>query len=89
MPVANRQVTLAFDTTFVGARRTLTGIPLDRFWLSNVVATWRPAKGSIFLRAGVYNVFNRAYADPVGSEFLQDSIGQDGRTASMKVGVRF
>jgi outer membrane cobalamin receptor len=89
VPVANRQVTLAFDTTFVGARTTLAGTPLNRFWLSNVVTTWRPAKGRIFLRAGVYNVFNRAYADPVGSEFLQDSIGQDGRTASMKIGVRF
>jgi iron complex outermembrane receptor protein len=89
VPVASRRVTLALDTTFVGARQTLSGRMLDPFWLSNIVATWRPGKGRLFLRAGVYNAFNQIYADPVGSEFQQDSIGQDGRTVSVKIGARF
>ena len=88
VPVATRRVTLALDTTFVGARETLTGSSLDAFWLSNIVTTWRPGKGHLFLRAGV-TTFRSVYADPVGSEFLQHSIGQDGRTVSVKIGTRF
>jgi outer membrane receptor protein involved in Fe transport len=52
-------------------------------------STWQPRSKPFTVQAGVYNVFDREFADPVGAEFVQDAIPQDGRTAAVKVGFRF
>jgi len=88
-PVYTRDVTLALDTTYVGQRLTRTGQRLDSFWLSNVIATWRPRQTSLIVQAGLYNLFDRVYAHPVGAELLQESIDQNRRTFSVKASVRF
>jgi outer membrane receptor protein involved in Fe transport len=41
------------------------------------------------IAASVYNLFDTAYADPVGAEFRQELIGQDGRTFSVRFTVGF
>ena len=89
VPVSTRDLTLGLDSTFVGQRLTRDGRALDAFWLSHLIATWRPRNTSLMVQGGVHNLFDQNYADPVGSEFLQDAIAQDGRTASIKLTVRF
>jgi hypothetical protein len=37
----------------------------------------------------VQNVFKQVFTHPVGNEFVQDAIAQDGRSASIKLSVRF
>jgi len=88
-PFASRQITLALDSTLVGSRLTVSGKPLDAFVRSNLIATWRPRSQPFYLQTGVYNLFDHAYADPVGSEFVQDAIPQDRRTLAVKLGVGF
>jgi outer membrane receptor protein involved in Fe transport len=41
------------------------------------------------LAAGLYNVFDTSYADPGAEEHVQTLIPQDGRTAMLRVRVRF
>jgi iron complex outermembrane receptor protein len=89
VPISTRDLTLGLDSTFVGQRLTRDGRALDAFWLSNLIATWQPRHTSLMVQGGVYNLFDQRYAHPVGSEFLQDAIVQDGRTASIKLTVRF
>jgi len=39
--------------------------------------------------AGVYNLFDRHYGDPVSADFTQDTIEQDGRTYRLKMKYGF
>jgi iron complex outermembrane receptor protein len=88
-PLATRDLTLALDSTFVGRRFTRTGGSLSPFWLANLVATWQPRHAAVMVQGTVQNLFSQAYAHPVGNEFVQEAIAQDGRTASIKLSVRF
>jgi len=89
VPVSTRDVMLALDSTFVGRRLTRVGRSLDSFWLANLTATWQPRHATLLVQGGIHNLFDQKYAHPVGSEFLQDAIAQDGRTASIKLSIRF
>jgi outer membrane receptor protein involved in Fe transport len=89
IPIAARQATIALDSRFVGPRLTLSGRSLDAVVLTDVITTWQPRTKRFTLQAGVYNVLDRDFADPVGGEFVQESIPQDGRTAAIKLGFRF
>jgi iron complex outermembrane receptor protein len=41
------------------------------------------------ISAGVYNLFDRRYSDPVSDAHLQDAIEQDRRSVRIKLTVRF
>jgi iron complex outermembrane receptor protein len=73
----------------VGSRLTVGGERLDAFLRSNLITTWHPRNQRFSLQAGVYNLFDHTYADPVGQEFVQNAIPQDGRTVAIKLGVGF
>ncbi|HTU99392.1 MAG TPA: hypothetical protein VMF13_02565, partial [Luteitalea sp.] len=49
--------------------------------------TWRyvPLRFKGALAASIYNAFDQDYAHPVGAEFLQDFLAQDGRTFSVRM----
>ena len=53
--------------------------------------TWRYVPQSFrgAIAASLYNAFDIRYAHPVGAEFVQDLIGQDGRTFSLRLTVGF
>ncbi|HLF96195.1 MAG TPA: TonB-dependent receptor [Methylococcaceae bacterium] len=79
--------TLGFDTLYLGSRQgrldtvdghVLSSLTLNSRWLENAD-----------LSAGVYNLWNAHYADPVGSEFVQNEIFQDGRSFRLKLTLRF
>jgi len=89
LPVWRRQLALATDTTFTSGRTTVGGDPLPAYWLSNATVTYRPLRWPIVLGATVYNVFDEAYSHPVGVEFRQGALRQDGRTAALRVTVKF
>lgn len=89
LPVGTRAVTAALDASVVGGRKTRTGRELDAFTLANVVVNWEPRGSGLRLQGGIYNVFDTEYEHPVGTEFLQDAIAQDRRTAGLRVTVRF
>jgi outer membrane cobalamin receptor len=89
VPLGTRAVMAALDATAVGSRTTRTGRTLDAVTLANAVVTWEPRGTSVLIQGGVYNLFDASYAHPVGTEFVQDALVQDGRTAGIRAIVRF
>ncbi len=88
-PLWSRAATLAADWQYVSARWTPRDATAGAYALTHL--TWRYAprtlKGSV--SASVYNLFDTAYAHPVGAEFRQDVLLQDGRTLSVRATFGF
>jgi len=89
LPFWRRQLVMATDTTYVSSRLTVGGERLPDYWQSSVTATYRPLRWPIVLGASVYNVFDDDIDHPVGVEFRQAALRQDGRTAALRVTVKF
>ena len=89
LPFWRRQLVVASDTTFVSARLTVGGEPLPDYCLSNLTATYRPLRWPIVVGATVYNAFDQEIDHPVGLEFRQAALRQDGRTAALRLTVKF
>ena len=58
-------------------------------WLTNVNVTFVPPRRPLSFGARVSNVFDTPYAHPVGYEFRQDVMPQDGRSVSVRATLRF
>jgi iron complex outermembrane receptor protein len=89
MPLWRRDLQLASDTTFTSSRRTGSGAALSGYSLTGVTATYRPVKWPVTIGASLYNLFDAEYQHPVGAEFEQDAVTQDGRTFAVRLAVRF
>ena len=68
---------------------TVAGDRLPDYCLSNLTATYRPLRWPIVVGATIYNAFDQAIDHPVGVEFRQASLRQDGRTAALRLTVKF
>jgi iron complex outermembrane receptor protein len=72
------------EVQYVGARRTLAGETAGygvvnwSFYLANVAP-------HVDVTFGAYNLLDRRYADPGGSEHVQDMLPQDGRNYRVKL----
>jgi outer membrane receptor for ferrienterochelin and colicins len=89
VPFWRRQVVAAFESIYTSGRTTVAGDMLPSFWLGNVTVTYRPVRMPVTIGGSIYNAFEANYADPVGVEFRQTAIPQDGRTAALRVTVKF
>jgi outer membrane receptor protein involved in Fe transport len=89
VPMWSRQLTAAAESQFVGERFSSFGNHVPGGWLTNVNLTWTRPNHPLSLAARVTNVFDREYAHPVGFEFRQDVIPQDGRAVSVRATLRF
>jgi outer membrane receptor for ferrienterochelin and colicins len=81
-------VVVGVEGQFVGERLTIGGERLAPFFVPNVTLGSRAA-GRVQVSASIYNLFGRAYADPGAAEHAQPAIRQDGRTALVRIAVRF
>jgi iron complex outermembrane receptor protein len=77
----------ALEAIGVGPRHTVTGARLPGQLVANLVYTQR--LGSADLLLGVYNVFNRQYADPASFDIRDGTVRQDGRTLRAKLTYAF
>lgn len=76
------------ELQYTGPRRTLAG-ETGGFWLGNLNLTADRLAPGLEMSLGVYNIFDRRYADPAGTEHVQDAIWQDGRSIRLKLVYRF
>ena len=88
-PLWNRKVSLAAESQYVGHRFSTLGTHVDGVWLTNANVTFVPPGRPLSFAARVSNVFDTPYAQPVGYEFRQDLIPQDGRSVSVRATLRF
>ncbi len=75
------------ETLYFGERYAKQG-KVAGYVLTNFTVSVTPLKNVLF-SAGVYNLWNAHYADPVGEDFVQNSIPQDSRGFRLKLTVRF
>ncbi len=88
-PVWSRQLTLGSESQYVGARLSTLGSRVPGVWLTNVNVTYAPARRPLSFGVHVTNLFDRQFGHPVGLEFRQDLMPQDGRAVSVRAVVRF
>lgn len=73
-----------FETLYVSSRKTMNS-RAGGYALCNLTLFSNRLMKNVELSASIYNLFNRDYADPVGQEFVQEAIAQDGRNARIKL----
>jgi outer membrane receptor protein involved in Fe transport len=89
VPSWRRRVQVAADATYTSSRWTTGGTQLPGHWLTHLTTTYKPLTSRLTYGVSIQNLFDTTYSHPVGHEFVQDAIRQDGRTAVVTVGVRF
>lgn len=89
VPAWRHQLRFSSDTTYTSWRQTATGERLEGHTVSNLTASYEPLRSRLTLGASLYNLFDTLYAHPVGLEFAQRAIRQNGRTFAVRAGVRF
>ncbi len=76
------------ELQYTSSRRTLAG-DTGGFWLANLNLVADRLAPGLEMSLGLYNLFDRHYADPGGGEHVQDAIPQDGRSLRLKLRYRF
>ncbi|MEC5163910.1 MULTISPECIES: TonB-dependent receptor plug domain-containing protein [unclassified Janthinobacterium] len=76
------------EAHYVGPRDTLLA-RTGGYWLANLNLLSSGLTRHADVAVGVYNLFNRRYADPAPGAHRQDSIAQDGRSARVTVRYAF
>jgi outer membrane receptor protein involved in Fe transport len=89
VPAWSRRVSLAGESQYVGSRLSTQGTRTPGGWLTNLHLAYRPSGGRVTVAAHVANLLDRAYGHPVGLEFRQDLMPQDGRSVSLRGTLRF
>ncbi|WP_368562277.1 TonB-dependent receptor plug domain-containing protein [Pseudoxanthomonas sp. UTMC 1351] len=87
VPLGNG-ISVAAAAQHVGRRATKLG-SVDHHTVVNANLLWEPAALPLALSAGVRNLLDEKYADPVGPEFVQDAIPRRGREYRVELSWRF
>lgn len=77
------------ELQYTSQRSTLSGAATNGYLLTNATLLTEQLAPGLDISATVYNLFDRHYANPVGEEFVQDAIVQDGRNFRVKFTLRF
>jgi len=77
------------ELLLVGPRRTAAGRHLEMVHLLNVNLTYRTPLEHLRVSVGLYNILDQSYPDPVGDQYRQDRIPQDGFTFRIQARYAF
>jgi iron complex outermembrane receptor protein len=78
-----------FEFLAMSERRTVQDRQTAAHFLFNFTLFSRELLPGLQLSASIYNLLDESYSDPVGSDFLQDRLRQDGRTFRVKLTWNF
>jgi outer membrane receptor for ferrienterochelin and colicins len=88
-PVFEQKIFAGLEVQATSRRKTLAGNYAAGFATVNATLFSRKWLRDFEASVGVYNLFDRRYADPVSADYTQDTIEQDGRTYRLKVKYGF
>jgi len=88
-PVVGNKLFASLDSWYMSRRRTLSGASVGGFAVFNANLLSRNLGRHAELSAGLYNLFDKDYADPGAEEHLQDALRQDGRNFRVKLTFHF
>jgi iron complex outermembrane receptor protein len=89
MPVGQRLGAATLEVRGLSSRTTVQGNTLAGYAVANLTLLSRSFAHGLQVSAGVYNLLDKPYSDPVGSDFLADSVRQHGREFRIKVTEKF
>ena len=89
IPLLNEAAFAGLELQYTGDRKTLAGNEAEEHLLANLTLFSKKLFKSWELSASVYNLLDKRYGDPGGTEHIQDLIEQDGRTFRVKATKRF
>ena len=78
VPLFHRALSAGVELDFVDLRTAITGDSVPGRLLTNVTLASREFAGGFRLSSSIYNLFNRAYSDPVGAEIVGSEVRQNG-----------
>ena len=85
LPLFSDIWSLGTNLQYLSPRKTLDGSSTDEVWIINTTVLARNIRPGLTLSLSCYNLLNQKYKDPVGPEFQQNSIEQDGITFLLKM----
>jgi len=88
VPLVHRKLFASVDAQYTSRRRTIAQTDLGGFFVLNVTLFARRFKEDFDVSAGLYNLFDKRYADSGGLEHVETSIPQDGRSFRVKLNYR-
>ncbi|MCP5110761.1 MAG: TonB-dependent receptor, partial [bacterium] len=89
VPLFTNKLHLTGAFRHLSSRKTLWGGEVDPVCLSDLTFSTHRLHRDFDLRFGVRNLFDQRIYDPVGSEHISDRMRQYGRTAFVKLIVRY
>lgn len=88
IPVVRRKLFVSADAQYVSARTTVAQTKLGGYFVTNVTLFARKLTHDLDISGGLYNAFNKRYAESGSIETVQASIPQDGRSFRIKLTYR-
>jgi iron complex outermembrane receptor protein len=89
VPLIDRKLFAGLETCYTGSARTLAGNRAGGFGLTNLTFTYRDVVEGLDAGFSLYNLLDKDYGYPGGSEHTQDVIAQDGIQAAFQLTYRF
>jgi len=88
VPLVQKKLFASVEAQYTSQRKTIARTDLGGFFIMNMTLYSRRLWNDLDLSAGLYNVFDKRYADSGGLEHVQTSIPQDGRNFRVKLVFR-
>jgi iron complex outermembrane receptor protein len=91
LPVVEKKVFASAEFQYTTRRRTLLGTDAAGFGIVNLTLFSQNLLKNLEVSASIYNLFDRRYSDPAPAVpyYVEDVIGQNGRTFRVKLTYRF
>ena len=89
VPLLPKKLFASFEGQEISRRITVVDTEVGGSFVANATLYSRLLVGKLRAAASIYNLFNKRYADPVGQEFQQPSIVEDGRPFRVKLTYPF
>ncbi len=88
VPLLQKKLFASADAQYVSERRTIAQTELGGFFVMNLTVFSRKMTEKFDFSGGLYNLFDKRYADPASIEHVEASIPQDGRSFRIKLTYR-
>jgi iron complex outermembrane receptor protein len=79
-PIVRGKFFVGADAQYVSRRRTIAETTLGGYFLTNLVLSTHRLTGNFDISGGIYNLFNKHYAESGSIDTTETSIPQDGRS---------
>ena len=89
IPLWREKIFAGLELQAMSSRSTVQGNKVGAFCVANATLFSRELVKGLDISMSVYNVFDTRYSDPVSSDFVQDTIRQDGRTFRVQLTYKF